>query len=101
MTLTINGQLFSFVFRYTEDVPNPKLAGETCKQTTCIIREGTGKEAKEVARANSYCNIRDHFCKSCGRIKAFTRAVKELQLDRAGRTSFWSAYGEMVNHKWR
>lgn len=101
MTLELDGILFSFVFRYKDDVPNPKLTGEMCKQTTCIIRQGTGKEAEEVMRANSYCNVRDVFCKQCGRVKAFTRAVRDLKLNRAGRKAFWDAYATMINGKWR
>lgn len=101
MTLTFNGQLFSFVFRYTEGVQNPRKPEETCKETRVIIRQGTGKEAVEVAHASSYCALGDPFCRQCGRLKAFTRVLKTMHLDRAGRAAFWSAYSQMINGKWR
>lgn len=101
MTLTFNGQLFSFVFRYEENVPNPRKVGELCKRTTCIVREGTAKEAKEIGRGNAYCVIGDIFCKKCGRLSAFKRVLKTMGLDRQGRTAFFNAYAEMVHNKWR
>lgn len=100
MLLTINGRELSVVWRYDDEVPNPRIEGELCKRTKCIIREGTGPEAVELGQASSYCSMHDAFCKKCGRLKAMTRALQNLGFDKIERAAFWNAYGEMIHNKW-
>lgn len=100
MLVAIGNRQLSVVWRYDENVPNPRIEGEFCKRTKCIIREGTGPEAVELGHASSHCSIHDAFCKRCGRIKSLTRAIQNLNFDKQQRASFWEAYGEMVHQKW-
>jgi len=101
MLVHVGNKTFSFVFRYNEEVQNPRKHNETCKETQCIIREGTGEEAEELARASSYCALGDTFYKQCGRLKAFTRVLKTLNFDRTTRGIFWMAYEDMIHGNWR
>lgn len=74
------------------------------KWTQCIVREGSGPNAVELAVAKSHLHKGDIFKKNLGRKVSMTKALMELssnpaQLDRQERTAIWSKYVEMRNGK--
>lgn len=64
--------------------------------TTCIVREGTGKEAKVLTEGKAYCGVKDQFCRNCGRKVAMHRALCSIDnFSKDVRRIFWEAYAQM------
>lgn len=87
MLVKIDDKTLSVVWRY--EYPNG------VRKTTCMIKNGIGKEAPRLTEASASCNVNDQDCKNCARKVTLQRVLEKFTADKVVRALFWKSYKEM------
>lgn len=92
MLIQLNNSTLSVVWRY--EFPNG------VRKTTCIIKNGIGKQAGRVAEASASCNVHDVDCKSCARRVTLNKVLNVAGYTKEQKRLFWSSYYTSRGNKW-
>lgn len=87
MLVEAENHLYSVVWRY--EYPNG------IRKTTCIIKDGVGKDVPRVAEASATLNHADIDCKNCARKVTLNRVLNIAQFGKETKNLFWQAYRQM------
>jgi hypothetical protein len=87
MLVQFEGNTLSIVWRY--EFPNG------VRKTTCIIKNGIGKEAPRLAEASASCNVKDTDCKKCARKVTLNKVLNVAGFNKEQKRLFWNSYKAM------
>jgi len=92
MLVKLGENTLSIVWRY--EYPNK------IRKTTCIIKDGIGREASRIAEASVVCNVADTDCKNCARKAALNKVLNIAEFSKEVKRVFWEAYKNMRNGRY-
>lgn len=100
-----NDQLLSIVWRHEQVKCSKRFEGtvyenKIVRKTTCIVKNGIGKEVPRIGEASTTQSPLDTDCKNCGRRISLDRVIKKLDIAREDRHLFWEAYKDMRGGQW-